>query len=98
MELKLQGKIEAPRSSSRTAIRNDPQECDALRQADIALIHSAPTGEKYPAVRRRICACPSSRSQATHPSSGGEQGLWRDNQCPLCAFFIAASCSALAEP
>jgi hypothetical protein len=56
MELKLEGKIEAPRSSSRTAIRNDPQECDALRQADIALIHSAPTGEKFLMVRRRICA------------------------------------------
>jgi hypothetical protein len=30
----------------RTASRNDPQECGALRQGDIAIIHSAPTGER----------------------------------------------------
>src|ERR1700690_3523199 len=40
------GAEEAPHASSRTAsLENDPQEWRAFRQGNIALIHSAPTGE-----------------------------------------------------
>jgi hypothetical protein len=46
MELTGEVKEEAPHASPRTAPSNDPQECGALRQGGIALIHSAPTGEK----------------------------------------------------
>jgi hypothetical protein len=41
--------------------KNDPQECGALRQGNIALIHSAPTGESVPdgekAQLRRLESC-----------------------------------------
>jgi hypothetical protein len=36
---------EMPHASPRAASQDDPQECGALRQGNIALIHSAPTGE-----------------------------------------------------
>jgi len=40
-------KDQAPHASPRGAFsKNDPQECGGLRQGNIALIHSAPTGEK----------------------------------------------------
>ena len=90
--------MEAPRASSRTATRNDPQECDALRQADIALIHSAPTGEKFLMIRRRICSPFEPLAKERTPHQEENKNLWQENQCPLWAFFIAASCSALAEP
>jgi hypothetical protein len=45
MELAVEMKTEAPHASPRTAFQNDPQECGALRQGNIALIHSAPTEE-----------------------------------------------------
>jgi hypothetical protein len=35
---------------------NDPQECSASRQGDIAPVHSAPTGEKIFMMKRRACA------------------------------------------
>jgi len=41
----LRLKQEAPYASSRTASRNDPHEWRDPRQGNIALIHSAPTGE-----------------------------------------------------
>src|SRR5204863_4437653 len=46
MELTVRLKEEAPHAFPRTASQHDPQECAALRQANIALIHSAPTGER----------------------------------------------------
>src|SRR6202011_2132420 len=53
MELAVEVKAEAPHASPRTASRDDPQECGALRQGNIALIHSAPTGESAFIVRER---------------------------------------------
>jgi hypothetical protein len=44
MELAIEAKKR--RTSPRSAFQNDPQVCRALRQGDIALIHSAPTGER----------------------------------------------------
>jgi hypothetical protein len=41
----LRLKDQAPHALPRGAFRFDPQECDALRQGNIALIHSAPTGD-----------------------------------------------------
>src|ERR1700724_3074503 len=46
MELRIEAESGSAAAAPRTAFRNDPQECGALRQGDIALIHSAPTGEK----------------------------------------------------
>src|ERR1700736_2604013 len=51
MELRWRRKEEASHASPRTASQDDPQECAALRQGNIALIHSAPTGERYLMVR-----------------------------------------------
>jgi hypothetical protein len=82
--------MEAPHASSRTASRIDPHECDASRQADIALIHSAPTGEKFLTLRHA--------REERIPHRQQNKNLCRENQWPLWAFFIAASCSALAEP
>src|SRR6266576_3042972 len=48
MELTVRLKEEAPHAFPRTASQHDPQECAALRQPNIALIHSAPTGEINP--------------------------------------------------
>jgi hypothetical protein len=39
-------KEEAPHALSRGAFQSDPQVWDAVRQGNITLIHSAPTGEK----------------------------------------------------
>jgi hypothetical protein len=47
----LRLKEEAPHAFPRTASQDDPQECGALRQGNIALIHSAPTGENSRAIR-----------------------------------------------
>src|SRR6478735_580275 len=47
MELAVEVKEETPHASPRTASSNDPQECGALRQGGITLIHSAPTGERF---------------------------------------------------
>jgi hypothetical protein len=42
-------KDQAPHASPRGAFSKvDPQECGGLRQGNIALIHSAPTGERLP--------------------------------------------------
>jgi hypothetical protein len=38
----------AARITARRFFTVDPQECGALRQGNIALIHSAPTGERFP--------------------------------------------------
>jgi hypothetical protein len=45
LELAVEMNEEAAARFPRTASRNDPQECGALRQGNIAIIHSAPTGE-----------------------------------------------------
>jgi hypothetical protein len=46
MELKVEAESGSAARFITHRIQNDPQECSALRQGDIALIHSAPTGEK----------------------------------------------------
>src|ERR1700738_4778515 len=56
MELTGEVKEEAPTLRRAPHPSNDPQECGALRQGDIALIHSAPTGEKILVVKMRACA------------------------------------------
>src|SRR5437667_10591672 len=44
-------KDQAPHASPRGAFCEvDPQECGGLRQGNIALIHSAPTGERFPPI------------------------------------------------
>jgi hypothetical protein len=110
--MELTGEMKRKRRTLRHAHpSNDPQECSASRQGDIALIHSAPTGEKILMMKRRACASrimrlPIVAAVAEFFSvprvrgplaavSGEERGL---SQCPLWVFFIAASCSALAAP
>src|SRR5207302_2012500 len=92
----------AERSSAARVVRAalffevDPQECGALRQGDIALIHSAPTGEKG---YDRHCD-PTGRANA-RPMTGSANQSRNDGesrQCPLWDFFIASSCSRLAVP
>src|ERR1700737_1160137 len=99
MELRLRRKEEAPHASPRTASQNDPQECGALRQGNIALIHSAPTGEKIPSWGGGALA-PSRTMRLLSFEMRAKSALLRmrrragiRNQCPLWAFFIAASCS-----
>src|SRR4051794_21801960 len=41
----------------RTASRHDPQECGALRQGNIPLIHSAPTRERLHGKTSHALAC-----------------------------------------
>jgi hypothetical protein len=64
MELTGEVKEEAPTLRHAPHPSNDPQECGALRQGDIALIHSAPTGEKIFVVKMRACAA--ANHEATH--------------------------------
>src|SRR6476469_7994480 len=112
MELAVEVKEETPHASPRTASSNDPQECGALRQGGITLIHSAPTGERFSLQRsvwkikefvgrlavirgfRGTCYRPPLRAgpQASCPTHSNQ------HQCPLWAFFIAASCSGVAAP
>src|SRR5438067_12292125 len=57
MELTVRLKEEAPHAFPRTASQHDPQECAALRQANIPLIHSAPTRERLHGNFRHAWAC-----------------------------------------
>jgi hypothetical protein len=63
-----------------------------LRQGDIALIHSAAHRRKMFAKKSR------SRAESNVACRSDARKLCARDQCPLEAFFIAASCSALAEP
>src|SRR5712671_4336561 len=66
MELKIDAEEEAPHAFPRTASQHDPQECGAWRQGNIALIHSAPTEERWKAAPAVVIA----RSQRVPPSAG----------------------------
>src|SRR6188472_2587475 len=72
MELKVDAEGEAPHAFPRTASQHDPQECAALRQGNIALIHSAPTGERW-----KSCTVVIARSQSS-PAFGGPGDQLRD--------------------
>src|SRR6476620_1711614 len=87
----------AARITARRFFAVDPQECGALRQGNIALIHSAPTGEKGD----RHCeeflrrSNPYFRCGTTDRFTRNDVG---SRQCPLWDFFIDSSCSGLAAP
>src|SRR3981189_3439175 len=92
---------------ARGVSQNDPQEWRALRQGNIALIHSAPTEENdFETVMRANRA-----SSARNPelwinrslldcfvACGPRKDAKEQDQCPPWSFFIAASCSGLAAP
>src|SRR4051812_23265107 len=90
----------AARFTARRFFEIDPQECGGLRQGNIALIHSAPTGERSQAVIASEAKQSIGRQRkrmdcfvASAPRNDGGSP-----QCPLWDFFIASSCSALAVP
>jgi hypothetical protein len=78
MELTVEARrnAEAPHTWPRTASRNDPQECGGLRQGNIALIHSAPTGESGASLPPVVIA----RSEATKQSILRHSGMVRKHQ------------------
>src|SRR6266536_3644693 len=65
-------------------VQIDPQVCNACRQGNITLIHSAPTGESFLMVRRRqrvrAKARPDDKLRAVsnHPSRRGEGAAPQD--------------------
>ena|SRR5437762_5651188 len=94
-------KDQAPHASPRGAFSEvDPHEYGGLRQGNIALIHSAPTGESWvetviarsDATKQSILALPPDGLLRFARNDG------RSPQYPLGAFFIASSCSGLAVP
>jgi hypothetical protein len=62
-------KRKAPRRFARH-IQNDPQECGALRQGNIALIHSAPTGEKEIPSAKFVMPAQKLAGERRRPSDG----------------------------
>src|SRR5260370_18832833 len=100
MELRVDAEEEAPHAFPRTASQHDPQECGAWRQGNIALIHSAPTEER--GKLHPLSSLRGAKRRSNPVSRRYELLRFARNdgktQCPLWAFFIAASCSGLALP
>jgi hypothetical protein len=89
MELTVEVKAEAPHASPRTASRDDPQECGGLRQGNIALIHSAPTGENGLLLPPSFCVEQSDEANQTPSFRDGALAPDRNLEIPGSMLRIA---------